>query len=114
MLLCLTQVNDLYMDCVGKKRLVNLLSPTFLKEEIDQFIVPCLFEGMQGDHKMFSLSFNPFFHPSLHPYSGCCNSTTAGSILSILSSINTLRPRQNGRHFTDDTFKLIFVNDNLY
>ena len=27
--------------------------------------------------------------------------------------INTLRPRQNGRHFADDTFKLIFVNENV-
>ena len=27
--------------------------------------------------------------------------------------INTLRPRQNGRHFADDTFKRIFLNDNV-
>ena len=27
--------------------------------------------------------------------------------------LNTLRPRQNGRHFADDTFKLIFVNENV-
>ena len=27
--------------------------------------------------------------------------------------INTLRLRQNGRHFTDDTFKRIFVNENV-
>ena len=26
--------------------------------------------------------------------------------------INTLRPRQNGRHFADDTFKCIFLNEN--
>ena len=26
--------------------------------------------------------------------------------------INTLRPRQNGRHFTDDNFKHIFLNEN--
>ena len=29
-----------------------------------------------------------------------------------LASINTLRPRQNGRHFTDDIFKCIFLNEN--
>ena len=28
--------------------------------------------------------------------------------------INTLRPRQNGRHFPDDTFKCIFPNENIY
>ena len=27
--------------------------------------------------------------------------------------INTLRPRQNGRHFPDDTFKYIFLNENV-
>ena len=28
-------------------------------------------------------------------------------------NINTLRPRQNGRHFADDTFKRIFMNENV-
>ena len=28
--------------------------------------------------------------------------------------INTLRPRQNGRHFADDTFKHIFLNENVW
>ena len=27
--------------------------------------------------------------------------------------VNTLRPRENGRHFADDIFKCIFVNENL-
>ena len=27
--------------------------------------------------------------------------------------LNTLRPRQNGRHFADDTFKRIFRNENV-
>ena len=30
-----------------------------------------------------------------------------------LVSLNTLRPRQNGRHFADDTFNRIFVNENV-
>ena len=28
-------------------------------------------------------------------------------------TINTLRPRQNGRHFPDDIFKWIFLNENV-
>ena len=28
-------------------------------------------------------------------------------------SINTLRPRQNGRHFPDDIFKCIFLTENV-
>ena len=30
-----------------------------------------------------------------------------------LDMLNTLRPRQNGRHFTDDIFKCIFLNENI-
>ena len=29
-------------------------------------------------------------------------------------SVNTLRPRHNGRHFTDDIFKCIFLNENIW
>ena len=28
--------------------------------------------------------------------------------------VNTLRPRQNGRHFADDIFKRIFLNENIW
>ena len=28
--------------------------------------------------------------------------------------INTLRPRQNGRHFADDIFKCNFMNENVW
>ena len=28
--------------------------------------------------------------------------------------INTLRPRQNGRHFPDDVYKCIFLNENVW
>ena len=29
-------------------------------------------------------------------------------------TFNTLRPRQNGRHFPDDIFKCIFLNENVW
>ena len=29
-------------------------------------------------------------------------------------AVDTLRPRQNGRHFTDDIFKCIFMNENVW
>ena len=31
-----------------------------------------------------------------------------------LSYLNSLRPRQNGRHFADDIFKCIFLNENVW
>ena len=33
--------------------------------------------------------------------------------MNVLWFVNTLRPRQNGRHFADDTFKRIFINENV-
>ena len=35
-------------------------------------------------------------------------------VTTLLSYLNTLNPRQNGRHFADDTFKCIFVNENVW
>ena len=32
----------------------------------------------------------------------------------IYVCVNTLRPRQNGRHFPDDVFKCIFLNENVW
>ena len=32
----------------------------------------------------------------------------------MLICFNTLRPRQNGRHFPDDIFKCIFLNENVW
>ena len=34
-------------------------------------------------------------------------------IYELKKSLNTLRPRQNGRHFADDTFKCILLNENV-
>ena len=31
-----------------------------------------------------------------------------------VTGLNTLRPRQNGRHFTEDNFKCIFLNENVW
>ena len=28
--------------------------------------------------------------------------------------VNTLRPRQNGRHFPENVFKYIFLNENIW
>ena len=35
-------------------------------------------------------------------------------LLAFLALFNTLMPRQNGRHFADDIFKCIFLNENLW
>ena len=42
--------------------------------------------------------------------------TTSPNSYNMISTycFNTLRPRQNGRHFPDDIFKCIFLNDNVW
>ena len=40
----------------------------------------------------------------------CC---ALRSDLNISGLIDTLRPRQNSRHFADDIFKFIFFNENV-
>ena len=32
----------------------------------------------------------------------------------LIGSVNTLKLRQNGRHFPDDIFKCIFLNENVW
>ena len=34
--------------------------------------------------------------------------------LASTMSVNTLRPKQNGRNFPDDIFKCIFLNENVW
>ena len=36
------------------------------------------------------------------------------ALLKDTGPLNTLRPRQNGRHFADDIFKCIFLNENVW
>ena len=38
--------------------------------------------------------------------------TMMSTVPKMAVKLNTLRPRQNGRHFADDIFKCIFLNEN--
>ena len=48
------------------------------------------------------------------PYKAGSNNIRNMNYLTLKYSINTLRPRQNGRHFADDIFKCIFLNENAW
>ena len=47
-------------------------------------------------------------HMSLHMLQLTCANMWPDQI------INTLKPRQNGRHFADNIFKCIFLNENVW
>ena len=64
---------------------------------------------------LLSVIFHTHYPAALHKVQLFSNSSwtsTSGGHLSI----NTLRPRQHGRHFADDTFKcfFLFLNENVW
>ena len=65
-------------------------------------------EGQSGDRNIHhSIYHNKFLY---------CQSKQIGSIGKgqAMLPFNSLRPRQNGRHFTDVIFKCIFLNENVW
>ena len=64
----------------------------------------------------FLLIENVFRYKVYSPYSLCETSIISYRVLPMIcntSGFNTLRPRQNGRRFADDSFKRIFLNENV-
>ena len=59
--------------------------------------------------------FHIFYHLLELPktFFPCSNQLSHLATMNTSIIINTLRPRQNGRHFADDTFKHIFLNENV-
>ena len=56
--------------------------------------------------------FSTFHHlSSIPPYTYFCLRPYEAQL--YMAYINTLRPRQHGRHFADDYFKRIFWNENI-
>ena len=68
----------------------------------------------RGEYRKHCIAIRIISRPSvsLHPYSGWVPFYSDLPMLSI-HLLNTLRPRQNGRHFADHTFKRIFLNENV-
>ena len=82
-----------------------------------------------GNWQPFCLGLNVlsvvYVFPSTHPHSKKVNSQTIHCLNQWWSNsqthiriirpqcVNTLRLRKNGRHFADDTFKHIFLNENV-
>ena len=51
------------------------------------------------------------WHMNMQPHCLFCG-CHALYVTTNADNINTLRPRQDGRHFPDDIFKCIFLNEN--
>ena len=71
-------------------------------------------KGPEGQKSKGMVYKRLFFLYMIHSH--CCGGCWDDDIFSVglgASYFNTLRPRQHGRHFADDTFKCIFLNENV-
>ena len=57
-------------------------------------------------------SFNG--NPNKSPGGSAGRGGTRTRFTNVVWGLNTLRPRQDGRHFPDDIFKCIFLNENVW
>ena len=86
------------------------------------YIASCHFDNFQGQWWKFlqNVSLSSLKRWTRLP--STINSVVVGDLTThgarasgdIVSCLNTLRPRQNGRHFADDIFKCIFLNENVW
>ena len=64
----------------------------------------------------FLTSYNVSNSRALSVVHSCSNYKTANKVIFLFwhNTLNTPRPRQNGRHFPDDIFIGIFLNENVW
>ena len=74
---------------------------------IDTLLYKSTMVQTQGAYRLIK----PRCMNSLAPGHGPCGCNHW--LVNFQTHINTLRPRQNGRHFADDTFNRLFVNENV-
>ena len=63
---------------------------------------------------IFFYGFLDMIHSIPQGYWFTCEESSPGTEGERPAALNTLRPRQNGRRFADDTFKRIFLNENAW
>ena len=82
-----------------------------------------VFFGLRPNKRLSKQPRRRWFETSSRPLSRHCNyklwskndiNRVNKSTHSVHGLLNTLRPRQNGRHFADDRFKGIFLNENAW
>ena len=65
-----------------------------------------------GSKYMWIVGCNYISHKTIDMITYACPNPNPFVLVNGSLVINTLRPRQNGRHFADDIFNSIFVNEN--
>ena len=83
------------------------------KDPIANCLTYCLMEKDQSLLNSFGSSCH-LCYDRIRFHSDRCRRYGVVMLLKIAAGVNTLMPRQNGRHFADDIFKLIFLNENVW
>ena len=92
----------------GDKRLnnkfscINISGPLNIKISVVVWLINSCAVMKKKKKKKLCQYYGCWYSSLLH----CCNINSHG--------LNTLRPRQDGRHFPDDIFKWIFLNENAW
>ena len=70
------------------------------------------FGRVQNDSNNSLINTLDSFNIRSHWVQKCGISSVSNGDITVF--LNTLRPRENGRHFADDIFKCIFLNENVW
>ena len=95
---------------------VNIVNWTFRNRNFGEILVEILtFSFKKIRLKVSSVKWWPYWITSISQHIFPMAKFIFLSIIAMESGnyVNTLRPRQNGRRFADDTFKRIFLNENV-
>ena len=75
------------------------------------YIIMCMFTLIKSANKLWNPWYKSHLSNKIVDHS---DKVGASPISTAPTQLNTLRPRQNGRHFPDDIFKWIFLNENAW
>ena len=70
--------------------------------------------GSVGLKRMCARRLSPIITKSSNGACTLLKHCVSTGVLVLGYTVNSLRPRQNGRHFTDDVFKQIFLNEYIW
>ena len=103
----------IHKNCIDWPNIITMVKTLFrhkgtLSKERDVVVFTAhLIQGKANKAMANSVSIAPekqfFCYIDLSPYA-----------VRRFQCLNTLKPRQNGRHFADDIFKSIFLNENVW
>ena len=106
-------------------RMVTFIRKVVLHDIVNQVVYKCNLQptssailvailNLSKTFKELNWLYNKYVIQTPRVSAGFTQNMAFSAWLIYIYVINTLRPRQNGRHFADDIFKRIFLNENIW